>query len=269
MQFFRHQAKPKEKILRLYPLVCWHIGSPQSDTEFIEGIVERIRNDEDARWIVLGDLGDCVTKQSKGDVFSQTMSVEEQLKENLRLLNPILDKGLFGVAGNHGQRIYQETGLSYDMALCNMLGIPYFGQAVLMRLEVYKVFYDVYVRHGLSSGATMGHKVKRAYDAGIYIQADAVITAHSHVAMELEPETFAFIGRVDAKEPIRWRQQRYYVAGSAYDSRTGYAEEKGYKPFLPAHVVIGFRGRKSYPDQRKRKDHNYRKQIFEVIRKEV
>jgi hypothetical protein len=34
-----------------------------------------------------------------------------------------------------------------------------------------------------------------------------------------------------------------YICGSAYDSRTGYAEEKSYSPILPSWIVVEFDGR--------------------------
>jgi hypothetical protein len=34
-----------------------------------------------------------------------------------------------------------------------------------------------------------------------------------------------------------------YIAGSAYDGRSGYGEEKAYAPLLPSYLVITFDGR--------------------------
>jgi hypothetical protein len=84
--------------------------------------------------------------------------------------------------------------------------------------------------------------------AGEDIIADAVITAHSHVAMELEPRAVRMLkgcvreGTRSRTGKIYTRFVHQYVCGSAYDSRSGYAEGKGYAPILPAHVCVSFHG---------------------------
>ena len=240
MQFLRFRETPASGELRIYPFVCWHRGVKESNLGFIKEMVQRVADDEDARWIMLGDLGDCVTRHSKGDLFSQTIPPQLQMEEVVDLLEPVKGKGLFGVEGNHGARIYRETGMTFDKTLCTLLGIPYAGISAFVDLRVYDTRYDVYVRHGLTSGATMGGKVKRAIDADSGILADAVLTAHSHIAGEIEPETMAYLPAQG--NSVKWRTKRRYICGSSYDSRTGYAESKGYSPIIPAHVCVGFRG---------------------------
>lgn len=97
--------------LRLYPLVCMHVGAPQCDVKFLRQHIQRIKDDPDARWVYMGDGGECVTKLSKGDVYGQLLSPQLQLEALIDLLDPIKDKGLFGIRGNHGHRVYKETGL--------------------------------------------------------------------------------------------------------------------------------------------------------------
>ena len=128
--------------------------------------------------------------------------------------------------------------------------MPYKGHCAFVHLNVHSTRYDLFIRHGIPSGRTMASKVNSAIRAGEDIMADAIITAHSHVAMELEPRAVRSLHQTRAKiEADRGRVYtrfvHQYVCGSAYDSRTGYAEEKGYAPILPAHVAIGFHGTKS------------------------
>ena len=72
--------------------------------------------------------------------------------------------------------------------------------------------------------------------------ADAIMTAHSHIAMELNPRYYASLADTRRQsDNIVWKETRRYICGSAYDSRTGYAADKGYPPLLPSHLCITFR----------------------------
>ena len=86
----------KEPALRLYPIACMHIGATQSDVVFIKDHIKRIQDDPAARWVYMGDGGECVTRLSKGDVFGQLLSPTQQQDMVCDLLAPIQKKGLFG-----------------------------------------------------------------------------------------------------------------------------------------------------------------------------
>lgn len=250
MEYAYFKLEPKGNWANLYPIVCWHLGVPESDDDFIREHIQRIADDPNGWWFYMGDMGDCITKHSKGYSFEQFLSPEEQIEYAVELLEPIKDKGLFGVAGNHGDRIFRETGKSFDTDLCMRLGVPYKGVATFFHLDVHGTRYDIYCRHGLTSGRTMASKVNSAMRAGEDTIADAVITGHSHVAMELEPRSIRRL-KVTAKKKqgssgaVFTQFVHQYICGSAYDSRSGYAEEKGYSPILPVQVQIGFHGSKT------------------------
>jgi hypothetical protein len=227
--------------LRLYPLVCMHVGSPQCDMRFLKAQIARIENDPSGRWVYMGDGGECVTKLSRGDVYGQLLSPQQQMECLLDLLRPIASKGLFGIRGNHGNRIYKESGLSFDHNLCSQLGLPYLGVAAMANIVVNRSSYDLYFHHGIDSGTPVTSKVKRAEDFMRFINADAVFTAHSHVAMELPPAVLLQADNNARRVFTRLRHQ--YICGSAYDSRTGYAEDRGYPPLLPSYISVEFDGR--------------------------
>lgn len=261
MKYYRHITAKSE--LHLYPLVCWHRGAVQSDTGFIESIVDRIEADPLARWVYMGDAGECVVKSSKGNIFDQTMNPTEQQNDVVRLTQRIRDKGLFGVAGNHGKRTFKETGLDFDETLCAKLGIPYFGTAAYWHLKLrdgseHPAIFTIYTHHGTDSGVSIASKVSKATAFDRTFIADSILTAHSHIALDLPPRYYATLGSVHAANPIRWNATYEYICGSAYDSRDGYAEDNGYPPLLPSHLMITF----------KSTSHGEKTQFAEIIRKE-
>ena len=235
------KLKLKEPVIRIYPLVCMHIGAAQADLQFIEDQIATIKKDPNARWVYMGDGGECVTKQSKGDVYAQLLSPQQQQDVITELLEPIKDKGLFGVRGNHGNRIYKETGLDFDKNLCHRLGVPYLGVQTFCNLIVNRSSYDLFFHHGLDSGVSIQTKVSKAEQFGFFIDADAIFTAHSHVCLDLPPAGMYHTDNGARKVVTKLRHQ--YICGSAYDSRSGYAADKGYRMLLPAWANVAFDGR--------------------------
>ena len=234
------KLKLKEPVIRIYPLVCMHVGAQQCDMRFIKAQLERIKEDPNARWVYMGDGGECVTRLSKGDVYSQILNPQQQHDVLVELLQPLKDKGLFGIRGNHGHRIFKETGLDFDKNLCHRIGIPYLGVHAFCNLTVNRSSYDLFFHHGLDSGVSMQTKVNKAEQLANYVNADAILTAHSHVALDLPP---AVLYEADNNaRKVRTRMRHQYICGSAYDSRSGYAADKGYKPLLPSWLIISFDG---------------------------
>lgn len=247
----------KFRRLNLYPLVCMHVGAPQCDVKFLRTHIQRVKDDPDARWVYMGDGGECVTKLSKGDVYGQLLPPQLQLEALVEMLAPIRDKGLFGIRGNHGHRVYKETGLSFDHTLCSHKGlaIPYLGAASFAHFLVGRTPYTAYFHHGVDSGITLRAKIGAAERFGGHINADAIFTAHSHVAEDLTPTPIQQVVREgNGVFKVETRLRHQYICGTAYDSRTGYAEDKGYKPLLPAYLMVEFDGRiiSGYPQRGQR-----------------
>lgn len=239
MRYYRYEAPAKANAVTIYPIVCVHAGAEQHDEKFFDDTIARIKDDPTARWLYMGDGGECVTKLSKGDVYNQTMSPMEQQRYLIQKLKPIHAKGLFAIDGNHGRRIYKETGLSFDETLATGLQLPYLGNSTFWHLKVGRSLYSVYTHHGIDSGVAISSKINAAKKLELLVEADAIISAHSHIALEFPPKYTAYLG----DNGIKYRTTHQYVAGSAYDSRTGYAEEKGYPPIVPSYISIRFDGR--------------------------
>jgi len=230
-----------EPVVRLYPLPCFHVGATQSDVIFIRQHIKRIAEDPNAVWVYMGDGGECVTKLSKGSIYEQIYSPQEQVEILDDLLSPIKHKGWFGIRGNHGYRIYKETGLSFDSTVCARLGIPYMETQTWAHLVINRSEYDLFFHHGIDTGTTSQAKYNKAESFARYVDADALFTAHSHVGAELPAAPL--LQANDRKLCVETKLRKQYICGCGYDSRTGYAAEKGYPPLLPAFIVVTFSGK--------------------------
>jgi hypothetical protein len=233
--------KLKESVIRLYPLVCMHLGAQQCDYKFITEHIERLRKDPNGFGVYLGDGGECVTKLSKGGIYEQILNPQEQHDVLVDMMNPVKHKLLFGIRGNHGHRIFKETGLSFDKNLCHRLNIPYLGVSAFCNLIVNRSSYDLFFHHGSASGTGLQSKVSSAEKFGRFIDADAMFTAHSHICAEEPP--LALFALNNSTKTITTKMRHQYICGCGYDSRTGYAEESAYPPILPAYLTVQFDGR--------------------------
>lgn len=228
--------------LNLYPIVCWHIGARQSSLPFIQKVIRSIKEDPIGRWIYMGDAGECILRSSKGSVYEQLISPGEQLKAAVELLMPIKEKGMFGIRGNHGNRIDKETGVGWDETLCTLVSIPYMGIEALAQLQFEShrksAFVSLYAHHGRATATTPGGKMNAAHKPEAFVAADIILTAHTHVAGEAWPsKLMAYIH--PRKREVQWMRMRSFVCGSAYDSRVeGYATEAMLPPLMPEHLRI-------------------------------
>lgn len=241
MHFSFNTRQWPQSVLRLYPLVCMHVGAAQCDMKFIQAQIKRIKNDPCGRWVYMGDGGECVTMLSKGDIWGQLIGPGGQMEILCDVLSPIKDQGLFGIRGNHGNRIYKETGLQFDQQLMARLGLPYLGISAGCNLVVNRSSYDCFFHHGIDSGSPLHTKIAKAEKFPHFVNADAIFTAHSHIAQDLTPAPLYEFDNSNRQITTKLRHQ--YICGTAYDSRSGYAEEKGYPPLLPAWLIVEFDGR--------------------------
>jgi len=239
LSYFKVKVSNKPAV-NLYPLSCLHIGARQSDRKFIEEHIQRIKEDPLAKWVYMGDGGECVTRLSKGSVFKQVYNPQQQIEILVKLLKPIRDKGLVAIHGNHGGRIFKETGLSFDKNLALILGLPYLGVEAFLNLIINRTRYNLFFHHGIDSGVSLQTKVNKAEQFSRFVLADAIFTAHSHVGMELAPAVLKYLDNHALAVKTKLRQQ--YICGSGYDSRTGYGQEKGYAPILPQFIMVEFSG---------------------------
>src|SRR5207247_558606 len=115
----------------------------------------------------------------------------------------------------------KETGLSFDHTLCARLGIPYMGVETFANIVVNRSSYDLFFHHGQDSGVPLKTKIAAAENFSRMKNADAIFTAHSHVALQLTPSILQECDNVGKKVYSRIREQ--YICGCAYDSRSGYA----------------------------------------------
>ncbi len=228
-----------------------HYGNPYCSIKHFGRALDFIRENDNCYCFLNGDLCEAVTKSSKGDVYTQKITPQQQRDEVISMLLPIKDKILGVTTGNHEQRIYNETGVDLTKDIAEALESPYRAEGMLFKLSFgdYNnstkgkpfVFWG-YISHGYGGARTKASKAVKVERMSSWIHADWYAMSHDHVVnaapnVYLMPdnrgiEKDGFLsGKVTAHRSMLVKTNSYLKWG-------GYAESGGFPPSDLATPII-------------------------------
>lgn len=242
---------PFAESVEIHPMADLHIGDFCSDYKLITERIEYIKNTPNAYCILDGDLMDTAICSSIGDTYGSNLQPMEQLKHCVKLFEPIKDKILAVLPGNHENRVYKSDGLDMTEIMCSQLGIPekYSPTTALLFIRFGKrnskhrgrpFLYTAYVTHGSGGGRKEGGKVNRLADLASIVDADIYIHAHTHLPVVFKNSFFRVSGSNSSVAAV----DKLFVNTSAYLDYGGYGDKQGYKPASKCSPVIYLDGLK-------------------------
>lgn len=89
------------KTAYIYPIGDLHVGDPLFNEKKFKEFVNSIKSRDDTYLILMGDLLDCAIKDSIGDTYSAIQNPQQAKKYLIELLQPVKDKILGVIQGNH------------------------------------------------------------------------------------------------------------------------------------------------------------------------
>lgn len=231
-----------------------HIGSKKCDYKAIIDRIEKVRNSTNTYCIILGDLCNNSTKTSVGDVYEEELSPMQQVQKAVSIFEPIKDKIIGITSGNHERRSYKTDGvdLSYFFArelereqfydYCACLLFIRFGVSFAHKgKDKRKVCYTLYMSHGDGNGGrTIGGKANGLQKRGQIVDADIVVTGHTHAPMTFRDCSY----RIDYGRSTLIKFEQMFVNASATLNYEEYAELYGMRPnsvVSPTIVLDGHR----------------------------
>lgn len=240
---------PDAERIEIYPMADLHLGDPHSDYKSIVQRIEYIRDTENAYCILDGDLMDAAIASSIGDTYGASLQPMEQLKQCVKLFEPIKHKILAVLPGNHEHRIYKQDGLDITALMCSQLGIEdkYSNTTALLFVRFGRskhgrhnrpLLYTLYVTHGGGSGRKEGGKVNRLADLAAIVDADIYIHAHTHLPLIFRESFFRVSGSNSSVAPA----EKLFVNTAAALNYGGYGDRQGYKPSSTKSPVIYLSG---------------------------
>lgn len=172
-------------LLRLYAIGDVHVGSEQFDERAIKKKIQIIKDDPYGVVTVCGDLGDYGLKNSVTNVYRQTLTPAEQTQYIYELFNPIKDKIVSLVPGNHENRITKETSLCplYDLSVLWGIQDVYRENVAILKLA-FGTQSNNQRQHAFVGITTHGSSIRKhqRYIAG-FQPIDFAVSGHSHTPM--------------------------------------------------------------------------------------
>lgn len=243
---------PFAEEIELYTMADLHIGDSMSDYKLIMERIEYIKNTPNAYCILDGDLMDTAVASSIGDTYGANLQPMEQLRHCVKIFEPIKDKILVVLPGNHENRIYKTDGLDITEIMCSQLGIAdkyspttalvfiRFGKGKSHGRKNSKQLYTAYVTHGSGGGKKEGGKVNRLADLASIVDADIYIHAHTHLPVVFRNSFYRVSGSNSSVALV----DKLFVNTAASLNYGGYGDKAGFKPASKASPVIYLNGLK-------------------------
>lgn len=244
---------PKElKSIELHPLFDLHIGDGLSDGLLIQETIDHIKNTPNAYCILGGDLMDTAISTSVGDTYGANLQPMQQMEVCVKLFEPIKNKILCVVPGNHENRIYRSDGIDITAIMAAQLGLQgkYSATASFLFVRLgedqadghhkRKVSYSLYCYHGSGGGKKEGGKINRLADMAQICDADVYICGHTHLPAVFRTGFY----RASYQNNSVSYSEKLYVNTAAALNYGGYGETAGFKPSSKINPVIYLDGRK-------------------------
>lgn len=236
-----------------------HIGSKKCDLAQITDRINAVASDPNTYAIVLGDIINNSTKTSVGDVYEEALSPMDQIKTAVELFRPIKDKILCGVSGNHERRSYRTDGLDllhfmfaeldiadvYDYASCLLFikcgkaSASHHSRCSHNARNLGQLTYTVYCTHGDGNGGkTVGGKANGLAKRGDIVDADVIITGHTHQAIVFTQAAY----KIDKRNSTVYEHTQLFVNIGSTLKYEEYAELYGMRPSAPGSPRITLSG---------------------------
>ena len=205
-----------------------------------------------------GDLCESTLRTSKGEIYKQVGSPEDQRDRMIEWLYPYRAKILGLVDGNHEDRIWREAGIHIMKDIAKALGVPYRPEGLLHKISFGSgnsshsdkpfVFW-FYQTHGYGGARTKSAKAVKVERTATWIHADFYCMSHDHV-VNVAPDVYLLpdprtraekdekgvptgfvVGRVRA-------HRKMLIKTNAYLKWGGYSEFGGFPPTDMATPLI-------------------------------
>lgn len=244
----------KHKIEGNDDIVLWligdvHIGAAEFDEKRLKRDIADIEVNPRARVVLLGDLINNGVKSSVTNVYEEQMMPSAAKKLAVQYLEPIKDKIIAAVGGNHEMRSVKEVDddPAYDIMCKLNIEHLYRRNAAFVKVHLGKPdvrgknnpTYSMFITHGSGGGSTVGASANKQHRTqAIYEGIDIFIQGHTHKAINFYPQRVIF----DTKNNKILRRTITCVTAPSYLDYGGYAMRSGLHPATPVTSTLILRG---------------------------
>ncbi len=244
---------PKELTeVKIVVLSDLHYGNPYCSMKHFLRTVDFISRNDNCYCFLNGDLCESTIKTSKGEIYKQVGSPDDQKEQVTEWLLPIQGKILGMTTGNHENRIWEAAGTDISKYIADRLEVPYRPEGMLFKLSFGKgnnnhegkpfVFWS-YISHGYGGARTRSAKAVKAERMSSWIHADWYAMSHDHV-VNVAPNVYLMPDNRGAVEDNGFlsgkvtAHREMLVKTNAFVKWGGYAELGGFPPSDLATPII-------------------------------
>lgn len=190
----------------IYPVADVHLGAVEHSEPEWQAFLRRVEN-ENAYLILAGDLLNNSTRGTRfANPFDELLRPREAKRRMVEYLEPIKDRILCVVSGNHEQRTVRDSDQDLTYDICAKLNVEhlYRENMAFMAISVGKrtnlekpqSTYTFAVTHGSGGGIYTGAAVNRNERFGNIIDGlDCLVSAHVHKGTISKPAKIVIDGR--------------------------------------------------------------------------
>jgi hypothetical protein len=239
-----------ETVVKLIPLGDIHVGHRDLDLDRLTKTIDFIKNDPQCYVIGMGDYAEAIDfKDMRADpntMDRDLLTPDEQYAKVEELLEPIKDKIICLLDGNHDYMFWMRHSHNFVDVMAHNLEVPYAGFSAYIRIKTERAKanrtqFNAYAHHGWSSSRSEGGAVNSIHDLhnkfpGLHLY----LMGHTHRLGEALPRTTLYI---DDGGNIREWIEKYVFTGAffkGYEQGKGssYVETHGYNPLMIGAPII-------------------------------
>jgi predicted phosphodiesterase len=234
----------ENKDIHIIPISDVHLGAAEHMTKQWEQFCQSVLETPNTYITLGGDLINNATRNSVSNIFEETMRPSEQKKRMAKMLEPLRDRILCAVSGNHERRSQKDSDdePTYDI-MCKLdLEHLYRENMAFVKIQMGDVkkrrdvnpTYLLVVTHGAGGGMT-GAAVNKNERFGYVLDgADCLIVGHTHKPFVTQPSKI-FVDTHNNK--ISFKPFKV-VSSTAWLDFGGYAAQKMLMPSSHAPQTI-------------------------------
>lgn len=226
----------------IVPIGDVHLGSTafgEKGRTTLLGYLNWVKERENARIVIMGDLFDVATRTSPTSPFESSSS---EYRKAVELFKPYASKIVSACRGNHCQRLINFAGYDPMEQFCAELNIPYMGLSMAIKFEVGSEEYYGYFHHSTGGGGSLGSALNRAVKLQDIVQGmDFYCKGHAHQLVNGSRVVYRPNKTGTALEEHR---MLYVDCGSFLDYPESYAEMMMLSPGKLGSPRIRLNGRK-------------------------
>lgn len=233
--------------ITVIPIADVHLGAIEHNTSAWEDFLLKVKDEPSVYFVLVGDLIQNNVRSSVGSPFEQTWRPMEQKAIMTKYLEPLKDRILCAVSGNHERRTSKESDQDLTYDIMTKLGIEdrYRENVVFMKVgigsrnqcnsrktQTPKSSYIFCVTHGAAGGRLTGNPTNRAEEFSRIVEGlDCLIVGHSHKGIVTRPQRLV----IDSHHNKVALRSYLVVSAESWMNYGGYAAQKMLQPAENSH----------------------------------